>query len=343
MSEKDEQNYEDFLSKIINTESTTATPLPNRAIQMENRAPVVVTEPAKTTANPLVERRITAPNVNEVKKVYSDDMYDYLNMEELPLFAFYQTGTKIKFRDLKVKEIEEYSALDESNLFDFKEKLHDVLERACIFIHPDGTLGSYADILEGDKAWIIYTIREKTFPNGRVLSVTVEDRDEAGERVQHTVEIRRENIEIYRDEEIMQWYNAENKCLVFDTTLRDEPFYIAPPTVGLKNCFDQYLKIKREDKEAEINGSFFKYAPYLQPHVTEMSYEELVEFEDWFTQRMTPTEYSFLHDIFENYLYVGVRGLKKKVGTKLIRTNTIYPYSPKSIFVLPDAFRLFCK
>lgn len=353
-----DEDYKRFFNTIIEQTAPDATPVSELArrkyedmlpstLEPELQIPLLPTVEKPITApsaNPLIHRRKSALQPKELQKLLSEKVYEDAFMEALPMCDFYLPGTRIMYRDLLVKEIENYSTMDEGSLFDFKEKLQDILENSTLFIHPDGTYGTVADIKEGDKAWMIYLVREKTFGKGRhqkgqILTVDVQVGDEV-----FPIEICTDNIEIYRNEEIMQWHNPELACFVFETELQPEPLYVAPPTVGLKNCFDQYLRIKLKTQTPhEVNKQFFRIAPFLQPHVNYISYDELVEFEAWFTTEMTPDTFSFLYDLFENHMLIGIRGLKKNVGTTVVRRNNVYPTSFKSIYVLPNAFRIFCK
>lgn len=344
-----EEDYEKYLTEVLLQPARDVTPPPNmdRPIQLEARSPAVDTAlHLRPSANPIIKKMLSQPNINEIKKNFTDDVFEYVNIDELPMRDFYETGVKIKFRELKVKEIEAFSALDESSVFDFKEKLNDIMERATIFMHPNGTMGSYTSIMDGDKAWLLYTIREKTFPNGRMLVVKLETNqlDDNENPVFNSIDIRRENIEVFRDEEIMNWYNAELKAFEFNTSIQPKPYVLAPPTIGLRHCFDQYKQIRLNNyPEEKLNDAFFHIVPFTQPHATYLSYDDLEKLYHWFTEELTPDEFDFFHDLFNNHMHVGIRGLKKKVGTAVYRSRQIYPDSPKSLFVLPNAFRLFCK
>jgi hypothetical protein len=256
----------------------------------------------------------------------------------------YPKGDSILLRPCTVKEIQDFSTYDKNNPFDFKNKLNDIIENCVIYKNADGSLSSHNNILEGDRIWLIYMIREKTFPKGKVLTANVSYKNDKGETKKEIIEIRRENIDIWREEEIMSFFNEEKKAFVLETELREEEFNIAPPTIGLKNCFDQYFELKITNKKAKIEDApFFKIAPYLKPHISYMSYEEMEEFQEWFEEKITPDEYSFLLDLVNNHLKIGIRGLKKNTDFGIIRSPRIYPDSWSSIFIIPNGFKLFIK
>lgn len=331
---KYEDKYKDFLDDLLSQPNHTATPAP---LLPNNKPKEVVATPfiPKSENHNFIPRpHIVANNANSM-------MFEDVVTKDLPMFEFYFPGTRIQFRDLKVKEIEHFSTLDESSIFDFKEKLNDILENCVLFNQSDGSVGSYLDLMEGDRLWLIYMIREKTFPKGKILTVNVEYK-EGKETKNVDIELVRANIELYENGEIMEYFDREKRCLVFNTELQQEPFYIAPPTIGLKRCFDLYLKTKVENKE-KVNVKFFEICPYLKPHQIYISYEELNKLYEWFEDFITPDEYFFLNDLINNHMKIGIRGLKKKVGTRTHRTDKIYSSRLKNLFLLPNAFNVFIK
>ncbi|MFM2392481.1 MAG: hypothetical protein RLZZ546_458 [Bacteroidota bacterium] len=333
-----EEAYKDFLQDLFTQQNPTKTPEP--------------TMPQKPLDKNIENSFLPVTEKKEIKvkssvlNSYNYDMskYEEIFISDLPMGFMYPAGTKISLRPCTVKEIQDFSTYDKTNPFDFKYKLNDIIENCIIYEKPDGTLSSYLDIMDGDRIWLIYMIREKTFPKGRVLTAKVSYKTEDGETKNEIIEIGRATIDIWRDEEIMEFYDNDKKAFVFDTDLRTEPFIISPPTLGLKNCFDQYFEQKIGNKKAEMKDApFFKIAPYLKPHMTYMSYVEMEEYQKWFEETITPDEYSFLLDLVNNHLKIGIRGLKKNMGSSILRSPRIYPDEWSTIFIVPNAFRLFNK
>jgi hypothetical protein len=343
---KNEAKYKDYFESLMDKPNSNPTPTPTLpTAEKAAPAPKAFMPVAKQERT----KSIPKPHVryNESKSM----MYEDVVVSSLPMGAFYQVGTRIQFRDLTVAEVEHFSTLDETSEYDFIDKLNDILESCVTFHHADGSLGSYLDLKEGDRPWLIYMIRERTFPNGKVLSVTVPF-ESNGERREAVIEFKRENFEIYDSTELLnEFFDPIQRCLVLDTVFRDEPYTIAPPTVGLKQCFDQYLKIKvdvmkhlpDEDVIGKINTKFMWIAPYLKPNVTYMSYEDIEEFQTWFETAINPEEYSFLHDLFQHHLKLGIAGLKKNMDTTKVRYNKVYPNKRSTLFLLPNAFRIYLR
>lgn len=332
-----EEEYREFLKEIFNQNNPNKTPeptLPQKGLkQVDN-----------IFLPPVEKKEIKVKENISNSYEYDPSKFEEIYIDDLPLSFMYPIGAKISIRPCTVKEIQNFSTYDKNNPFDFKYKLNDILENCVVYHNPDGTISSYLNIMDGDRIWLIYMIREKTFPAGKILTAKVDYKNELGEEKSEIIEIRRENIDIWKNEEIMDFYDSESNTFIFNTELRDESFIISAPTIGLKNCFDQYFEQKIGKKTARIKDApFFKIAPYLKPNISYMSYEELENFEKWFEEKITPDEYSFLLDLVNNHLKIGIRGLKKNMGNSILRSPRIYPDEWSTIFIVPAAFKLFIK
>jgi hypothetical protein len=338
-----EENYKDFLTDFLSKSNPTQT-----------KEPLMPSSETEEIKKEIVNE--FTPIIKEKSINIKDDVIDYyranktdyeeLFVDSLPMGEFYFELTKISFRACTVQEIQNFSTYDTNNPFDFKNKLNEIIESCVIFEKADGTYASYVDLYDGDRVWLIYLIREKTFPKGKVLSTTVTYEDKNKEKRTHKLELVRANFELWRNEPIMDFFNTDNKVFEIPTTLNnDETFIVAPPTIGLRNCFDQYMqiRIKKGLLDKEKDSPFFKIAPYLKPRISYMSYDEIQEYETWFKEEIEPDVYSFLFDLVNNHLKIGLRGLKKNMGSTTLRTYKVYPDNLRTLFLLPNAFTLFAK
>ena len=338
-----EDNYKDFLSDFLsqNNPSKTEDPLMPSS-ETEGIKEEIVNTFVPEIKNKDVHIKDNVQNYFELNKSEFEELF----VDELPMGEFYFEFTKIHFRACTVQEIQNFSTYDTNNPFDFKNKLNDIIESCVIFEKADGTFASYVDLYDGDRVWLIYLIREKTFPKGKVLSTSVTYEDKNKEKRTHKIELVRANYELWRDEPIMEFFNSDKKVFEIPTSLNEnETFIVAPPTIGLRNCFDQYMQIRIKKKilDKEKDSPFFKIAPYLKPRVSYMSYDEIQEYEFWFKETITPDVYSFLFDLVNNHLKIGLRGLKKNMGSTTLRTYKVYPDNLRTLFLLPNAFELFTK
>ena len=95
------------------------------------------------------------------------------DIKELPCGKFYPQGTTFMVRAAQVKEIQSYSMVDDNNFYDIVEKMNDMLQ-ACVRVkYPDGKFGTYLDVKDQDRLYLIFLIRELTFQQGNSLAVNV--------------------------------------------------------------------------------------------------------------------------------------------------------------------------
>lgn len=326
-----EDDYKDFLSEFLNK--------PQEHLPYKKEATIEEKVTPKTAYKPIMP---LGSVVNSY--LYNKDKYEEIFIKYLPLGEFYPIGTKIHLRPCITDEIQNFSTYDRDNPFDFKYKLNDIIEKCVILEKPNGEIDSYLNLFDNDRIYLIYTIREKTFPHGKKLYTTVKYNNNGKIEETH-IENNRSNLDVWRDESIMGFYNKDKNVFEFETTLREEPYIIKPPTIGLKNSFDQYMMIKagKHELSEKKDSMFYRIAPYMKPNISYMSYEELEEYENWFKEELSPTEFSFLLDLINNQLKIGIRGLKKNTGGATIRTHKVYPDRPESLFIIPNAFRLYLK
>jgi hypothetical protein len=337
-----EDNYKDFLKDFLSQANPNKTEEP--------LFPTSETEEVKEEIVNKFTPEIKNKSINIKSNVIdyflaNKSDYEELFISDLPMGEFYFEQTKIHFRACTVKEIQNFSTYDTNNPFDFKNKLNDIIESCVVFEKPDGTYASYVDLYDGDRVWLIMMIREKTFPKGKVLSTTVTYEDKNKEKRSHKIELVRANYELWRDESIMEYFNDGKKVIEIPTTLNNNETFIITPPIGLRNCFDQYMqiRIKKGLLDKEKDAPFFKIAPYLKPRVSYMSYEDIEEYERWFREDISPDVYSFLFDLVNNHLKIGLRGLKKNMGSTTLRTYKVYPDNLRTLFLLPNAFELYTK
>jgi hypothetical protein len=143
---------------------------------------------------------VESPKIDNTRA--SDLQFFNFDAKELPCGEHYPTGTLIMVRPAQVREIQAYSMVDDNNFHDIVEKMNDVLQ-ACIRIkYPDGNVSSYLEIKDQDRIYLIFLIRELTFQQGNMLTVT--KRCSCGNDVQ--IELKRENFVFHETDEMLEKY-----------------------------------------------------------------------------------------------------------------------------------------
>jgi hypothetical protein len=265
-----------------------------------------------------------------------DLQYFNCDIRELPCGRFYPIGTLFMVRPAKVKEIQAYSMVDDSNFYDIVEKMNDML-KACVRIkYPDGKIGSFLEVRDQDRLFLIFLIRELTFQQGN--SLTVPAKNSKGEEVQ--IELTRKNFEFHPIDPVLEkHFNPNKSCYSFETK-NGGLFEITPPTIGLQKAFTDYI-IKENNDKVSPNLSFLKIIPFMLGGRTSITYDgikaKLSEFE-----QMDDMSFQFLNAAVGKMTF-GIKELKKDFDGEEVRAEMQFPNGTSGIFVIHDAFEAYIK
>ena len=96
-----------------------------------------------------------------------------VKLETLPSQGiFYPEGTEITIRAAGAGEIRHWSTIDEEDLLSLDDALNRIADKCCKIRFPR-TIGSFKDLKEIDRFFIVFAIREYTFKKGEnQLNVT---------------------------------------------------------------------------------------------------------------------------------------------------------------------------
>lgn len=175
---------------------------------------------------------------------------------------FYPVGTEITIRAALSGEIRHWSTLDDEDLLSLDDALNRLVDKCCKVRFPNGTRGSFKDIKEIDRFFIVFAIREYTFKKGEnELKVTFKCQTDAKN---DTVAITKEMLSYYvPDEELQARFSEEERCFHLKLT-NGEEVRLYLPTLGVMNYIKTYLKEKSRNKE-DYDEAFVKWAPFLFP------------------------------------------------------------------------------
>lgn len=276
----------------------------------------------------------------------SSSEYNNINLDILPAGNFYKTGTKISIRAAKVSEIQSYSMVDDNNFVDITEKMNDLLSKNIIYYHPDGTKGSYKDIKDADRMFLIFMIRELTFQGGNTLTkevvcsgcgheFNIPFRSTPGQYGPSTFELHTPNKNISR------FYNKEDK--VYELLNKGVSWRLAPPTIGIQEDF--YDEIKRNvQSDKKPNVAFMKVMPFLLHDRSSISEDGIKAKLKDFNNMDDLILFQGLNEIINN-MTVGIKGLKMKCSEcgMEVHTELTFPSGASKLFEIPNILDRFGK
>ena len=267
----------------------------------------------------------------------TDLQYFSFDIRELPCGEFYPAGTTFMIRPAQVREIQAYSMVDDQNFYDIVEKMNDMLQ-ACVRVkYPDGKIGSYLDIKDQDRLFLVFAIRELTFQQGNSLSVSA--KCTCG--TECNIELKREHFVFHEiDEKLTKFYSKNSGSYNFKT-VNGKSFEITPPNIGLQKAFTEYI-LKENNEKRNPNLAFLKIIPFMLAGRTAITYDgikaKLTEFE-----RMDDISFQFLNAAVSKMTF-GIKELKKDCACgEEVRTDMQFPNGASGIFVIHDAFEAYIK
>jgi hypothetical protein len=268
----------------------------------------------------------------------SDLQFLSFDIKELPCGKFYPQGTTLMIRAAQVKEIQAYSMVDDNNFYDIIEKMNDMLQ-ACVRVkYSDGRMGTYMDVKDQDRLYLVFVIRELTFQQGNALAVNV--RCSCGD--ENSVELVRSNFRFHEtDEKLNRFYDKGKSSFIFNT-VNNKQFELTPPNIGLQKAFADFIIKENNDKRAP-NLAFLKIIPFMLNGRITITYDgiksKLVEFES-----MDDISFQFLNAAVSKMTF-GVKELAKTCNSCGVEVHTemTFPNGASGVFVVHDAFETFIK
>ena len=311
MSKDKEMSEEDYLKKHLGD-------LDNPKNVMNNDIPFV--------AQPKVDNTRT-----------TDLQFFNFDIKELPCGEFYPSGTVFMVRPAQVREIQSYSMVDDNNFYDIVEKMNDILQSCVRVKYSDGKVGSYIEVKDQDRLFLVFLIRELNFQQGN--SLTVNSKCSCGQDVQ--MELKRDNFSFHEiDEKLERYFSASTRTYHF-STINGREFELTPPNIGLQKSFTDYI-LKESNEKRTPNLSFLKIIPFMLAGRTSITYEgikaKLKEFEE-----IDDISFQFLNAAVGKMTF-GIKELKKKCSCgEEVHTDMQFPNGASSIFVIHDAFEAYIK
>lgn len=282
---------------------------------------------------PFLEDTSTSSN-----KTVEDIQYFNFDVNDLPCGHFYPTGTLLMVRPAKVKEIQAYSMVDDSNFYDIVEKMNDMLQSCVRVKYPDGKIGSYLDVKDQDRLYLVFLIRELTFQQGNSLAVNTNCG--CGEEVQ--LQLKRDFF-VYHDvdEKLEKFFNKSTGSYYFKT-VNGKEYELTPPNIGLQKSFTDYI-VKENNEKRTPNLSFLKIIPFMLTGRTSITIDgikaKLKEFEE-----MDDISFQFLNSAVSKMTF-GIKELKTNCSAcgEEIHAEMQFPNGASGIFVIHDAFEAYIK
>jgi len=278
-------------------------------------------------------------NTNTSKSGSRTEDLQYLTFDinQLPCGKFYPMGTILTVRAAQVREIQAYSMVDDNNFYDVVEKMNDMLASCVRLKRPDGSFGTYLELKDQDRLFIIFLIRELTFQKGN--SLEVKEKCSCGEEV--SMELKRENFKFHKIEPSLEkFFDSSSQSFVFELK-NGTVFNLTPPTIGIQKAFTEYI-IEENNQKRKPDLSFLKIIPFLLDGRSSITNEGIKKKLQKY-QQLSPNEFQFLNSAVDKLTF-GIKNLSRECTCgQEVHTEMSFPNGASGIFVIHDAFEKFIK
>lgn len=258
---------------------------------------------------------------------------------------FYPEGTRIAIRPAEVREIRQFSTIDEDDMLDIDNKLNFVLDSCCkIKFSTDGKLVSYKDLKQEDRFFVVMAIRDLTFVKGenRIIINTNKGCSTNGCPGMEGIELRTGVLSNYDiSDDLMKYYSHEERCFVFPIRRIGKTIRITPPSIGVTRAISNFVKESVKRRE-EVDESFIKIAPFYFNDWDGLDYFKIKESMITSNEEWTKEEFSAYFELAE-MIKIGTN-LRLKVkcdtcGDGEVTAPIYFPRGFRSLFVISDIFR----
>ena len=290
-------------------------------------------------ADPKKILNVTTADDPEVKRLNEMVGHQKLNLDLLPSKGrFYRNDFEIFIRPARVNEIRDFSTIDETNIKDIDEKLNGII-LSCAKVMYGSQRGSYKDILEEDRIFVILSIRELTFKDGEqklLMPVTKKACKNSTCKSQESVELKTSNLQFSVPDDIIEkYYDHTNRCYSVETK-NYGIIRMAPPTIGVMRSITDYIRDK-DEKGQPWDKSVLSVLPYLQREWRGWNEKEIfasmTAFQGW-----DSTKYSIIYRLAEQ-MKVGVKPEMNYPCQSCGEEVTVplsFPGGIKSLFIISD-------
>ena len=192
------------------------------------------------------------------------DGWKMIPLENLPSKAmFYPEGMEIAIKAASVGEIRQFSMIDETDPLDMDDKLNVVMDK-CVRIKLKTGLGSYRDLKEEDRFFLIFAIRDLTFITGEnklFMNIKCGIKCNGDGTFNEKLELRSENFEYYKiEDQLMEFYDPEE--LAFVLPFKNGPIKLYVPSLGVTTFIKNFVR-ERQAKGEYFDKTFLKFASFM--------------------------------------------------------------------------------
>lgn len=256
---------------------------------------------------------------------------------------FYPEGTQIAIKPADVKEIRQFSIVDDTDTLDVNSKLNMILDSCCRVKFPLDGLVDFRDLKNEDRFFIILAIRDLTFVKGenRIILTPNKKCTKNGCESKHPVELRTGVLSNYTiDPKLMRFYSRTKNKFVFPLKKIGKGIEMSIPSIGVMEAISRFIRNEIR-KGNDVDESFIKIAPFYFENWRFLTDEEIKKVMVSSETEWSKEEFSVLFEM-SNLIKLGTL-LDVKVpcdvcGEGEVTAPITFPGGFRSLFVISDIF-----
>jgi hypothetical protein len=260
---------------------------------------------------------------------------------------FYPAEWSFKVKPADVREIKNWSAIDENSLAATNQVFNEIM-KTCVSIDTPEGKKSWENINTWDRFWFVLMVRKYTFSKGEKELNYDDECDHCGQPMQ--IHLTPEALVYeYPDQEVIDHYwNAELRQWIIDPAEYDIPqqdkIHLYVPTLGKDDAILQWLYIQNQ-LERSVDEVFVKYLPWLLPRAlrdASLLDKEIKEckktFDSWNLDM-----FGFMEDVMRNININPDTKLKAVCPScgEEVQSTVRFPNGVKYLFSVPGRHKQF--
>jgi hypothetical protein len=296
----------------------------------------------QSTPNPVNNQS----NTNSLGKAIRTPMgmeseWKNIPVESLPSRGFgYPEGFEIAIKAAEVKEIRQYSTVDEADRIDLDEKLNTIISK-CMKIRWNGGFLEHYDLWYEDRFFVIMSIRDLTFIKGenRILLPVTKNCSKPDCEIADQIELKANLLDSFvMEDEILKRYSRDTFSFKFVPKDGSPEMNLYIPTVGVTTVCRKIIKDKKE-KGKKFDESFANIATFIIPDwrgLDERTYDQY----ERASNEWTPLQFSIADQISSKINFATKSRIYSKCNScgGEVTAQISFPRGYRSLFVISDIF-----
>lgn len=260
-----------------------------------------------------------------------------LNKELLPSKGlFYERDIIIEVSPATTQHIKDFTSLSEDESYKTNEKINAILS-TCLRMSKGSRRFTSKDILEIDKIWLLLAIRDLTFHKISNKLVNPSACPKCGAPA--NIEIFSYNSTFFEfNEELMNYYDDEQRCFIFEIVETGEILKLKPPTISVSSKIDNYYE--KYSNVKKLDRSFLNEIQYIDLDWYNIDVQTLdktiVDSFGWSVYKITLLK-KFIND-FKSQIKMKSFGYCESCGAEGVSTKFYFRGGLLSIFTIQNIY-----